>query len=438
MITAGRVPDKFKINETDGVLAVISENWNTGPRGVVTVLETFSISPTQKPVKLGSLQLAQGEQLHAARFDGNRVYVVTFYRVDPLWIVDLSNPAAPAIVGELQVPGWSTYIQPLGDRLVTIGVNDTNDWRVAVSLFDVHDATKPALLSKVPLGVNYSWSEATYDEKAFAVLPDDGLILVPYQGYETNGYASRVQLIDLGPTSLAARGTIEHAFQPRRATLSQERIYSISGKELLTVDAADRDHPSVRSDLELSWSVDRVFLSGDYVLELANGNNWYGWWSQDSATPPSIRVSKTSDPDHPVGTFLLTSSWPVAGATLQDGKLYVAQAQSSGSIPVRIPTRVSRLAPLPSPCPCWTCPDCPASRSLAMRHDHRRGRLGTHLEPNLAQAGATGSVGRRRLGHQFSMPGRSEWRVWQAEPWRSDGVFRPWWGGNGGRFMRST
>ena len=73
------------------------------------------------------------------------------------------------------MPGWSTYIEPLGDRLVTIGVNDTNDWRVAVSLFDVQDAAKPALLGKVPLGVDNSWSEATFDEKAFSVLPDAGL-----------------------------------------------------------------------------------------------------------------------------------------------------------------------------------------------------------------------------------------------------------------------
>jgi len=182
--------------------------------------------------------------------------------MDPLWIVDLSDPKTPLIAGELQVPGWSTYIQPLGDRLVAIGINDTNDWRVAVSLFDVHDPAKPSLLSKVPLGVNNSWSEANNDEKAFSVLPDSGLILVPYQGYETNGYASRVQLIDLGADSLKARGTIEHSFQPRRATLHNDRIYSISGKELLTVDAANRDTPVVRSDLELSWSVNRVFPLG--------------------------------------------------------------------------------------------------------------------------------------------------------------------------------
>jgi hypothetical protein len=254
-------------------------------------------------------------------------------RVDPLWIVDLSDPSTPRIAGELHVPGWSTYIQPLGDRLVAIGINDTNDWRVAVSLFDVHDPEHPSLLSKVPLGVNNSWSEANNDEKAFGVFPEAGLILVPYQGYETNGYSSQVQLIDLGTDTLKARGTIDHAFQPRRAGWHNERVYSISGKELLAVDVTDRDRPLLKADVELSWSVDRVFVAGDYVLEVADGNSWYGWWSEGTATPPSIRVSKISDPDRPVSSLVLADSLPVIGATIQDSKLYLAQGLTGYGIP---------------------------------------------------------------------------------------------------------
>lgn len=332
--TAGQVPDKFKMNQNGDVLAVISENWNGGNRGVITVLETFSLANPVKPEKLGQLELGAGERLHASRFDRDRVYVVTFFRTDPLWIVDLTDPRAPHIAGELQVPGWSTYIEPWGDRLVTIGVNDTNDWRVAVSLFDVQDPSHPALLSKVPLGTNSSWSEANYDEKALAVLPDAGLILVPYEGYETNGYASRVQLIDLTASALTARGTIEHSFQPRRAALHGDRIYSISGKELLAVDASDRDKPVVRAELELSWSVDRVFIAGDYLLEVANGNNWYGWWSQNSATPPSVRIAPQANPDRPVGAFVLARSLPIIGAALREGKLYLLQGNSSGYGPI--------------------------------------------------------------------------------------------------------
>ncbi len=132
---AGRVADKFKLDWTDGVFSVISEV--SGTRRV-TKLETFRLpDPRTLPpfayVKLGEVEVGHGEQLYATRFDFPRAYVVTFLRIDPLWIVDLSDPARPTVSGELEVPGWSTYIQPRGDQLVAVGV-ETN--RTTVSLFD--------------------------------------------------------------------------------------------------------------------------------------------------------------------------------------------------------------------------------------------------------------------------------------------------------------
>ena len=139
--TAGRVADKFKMRLSDDTLTVISEelksNSNDNRNRWLTTLETFSLANPHKPEALGALSLAKGERLFATRFDADRVYIVTYERIDPLWIVDLSDPRKPVIKGELEVPGWSTYIQPLGDRLVSIGVDDTNNGRrVAVSLFD--------------------------------------------------------------------------------------------------------------------------------------------------------------------------------------------------------------------------------------------------------------------------------------------------------------
>ena len=289
---AGRIDDKFKMNLNGEVFTVISSYWDEARRQSINRIETFSLADPKAPRKLSNpgLEVGNGEQLHATRFDGDRVYVVTFFRIDPLWVVDLSNPAKPAIVGELQVPGWSTYIQPLGNRLVTIGIDNSNSWRVAVSLFNVENPAQPSLIGKVPLGENSSWSEATYDEKAFSVLADAGLILVPYQGYLTNGYATRVQLIDLKlndltTNALVQRGAIEHQFQPRRATVYQDYLLSISGKELLTVDAADRDQPKVVAQTELAWSADRVFVQGDYVIAIAGGSSYYySWWI--SPPPP--------------------------------------------------------------------------------------------------------------------------------------------------------
>jgi hypothetical protein len=270
-------------------------------------------------IKLGRLELGNHQQLHATRFDGSLVYVVTAIQIDPLWVVDLSDPTQPHISGSLEVPGWSSYLQPLGNRLVSLGVVSN---RVAVSLFDVHDPANPALLSRVLLGLNYSWSDANSDEKAFAVLPDIGLILVPYSGNTTNGWTSQLQLLDLTSSNLVARGIILHQAQPRRAAFSHNRILSLSGWELLSVDATDRDNPVVRGDTELAWSVDRVFLHGDYLLELDASTAWWGHQNR-----PAVRVASAAAPSLVLGELFLDSQ-PLVGATLQGDRLYVAQSQT--------------------------------------------------------------------------------------------------------------
>ncbi|MDB4808118.1 beta-propeller domain-containing protein [Verrucomicrobia bacterium] len=326
--TAGRVADKFKMRLSGDTLTVISEelNRNSGDNRNrwLTTLETFSLANPHKPKTLGELSLAKGERLFATRFDADRVYIVTYERIDPLWIVDLSDPRKPEIKGELEVPGWSTYIQPLGDRLVSIGVDDTdNSRRVAVSLFDVSDITKPKLFDKVSMGDRWSWSEAQYDEKAFTVLPHAGLILVPYQGHEAGGYVKNVQIIDLNEKTLKKRGVIEHALQPRRATEYQDFILSISGKELLTVDATDRDNPVVKSEVELAWTVDQVIPTGDYLLQLAKGSNWY--FGEQGG--PSIRVASQDDPDTALGRVVLPETAYLSGASVNGDKLYLLQTQ---------------------------------------------------------------------------------------------------------------
>src|SRR6266480_1517802 len=86
----GQVEDKFKLNLDGDVLTVVSEQLSAGRTAWV---ETFSLANPSAPQKLGALNLIQGERLYATRFDGNRLYVVTFRQVAPLWIVDLSDPA---------------------------------------------------------------------------------------------------------------------------------------------------------------------------------------------------------------------------------------------------------------------------------------------------------------------------------------------------------
>lgn len=319
---AGSIVDKFKLNIDGDLLTAISHRWDSNTRWITT-LENFSLVNPRAPVKVGSLRLAEGEQLHATRFDGKRAYIVTYFRIDPLWIVDLTDAAHPKIAGELHVPGWSTYLHPLGDRVLALGIDDTNSWRVAVSLFDVSNSAEPKLVSKVALGENSSWSEANYDEKAMTVLSGAGLVLVPYQGYTQNGAASHVQLIDLGRDSLTKRGQISDQLYPRRATLHREHIVSISGREFISYDAANRDQPALKARLDLAWPVNKVILSGDYLIELETANNGYWWYGAQSA--PVIRIARADAPQTILSSVTLTNPMSIAGAELRDNKLYVAQ-----------------------------------------------------------------------------------------------------------------
>ena len=97
---------------------------------------------TSIPKPLDSLLVGANERLFGTRFDGDRVYVVTFRRIDPLFCVDLANPRDLRLLGELEVPGFSTYLEAFADgsRLMSVGVEGG---RVAVSLFDVADPGHP-------------------------------------------------------------------------------------------------------------------------------------------------------------------------------------------------------------------------------------------------------------------------------------------------------
>ncbi|MGC8991684.1 MAG: beta-propeller domain-containing protein, partial [Verrucomicrobiia bacterium] len=109
----GRVADKFKLNVAPHaghgeVLSVICEAASTPDGGRASVLRNYSLADPTSPKELGKIEVGHGESLFATRFDGARVYIVTYQRIDPLWVVDLSNPANPVLSGELHVPGWST------------------------------------------------------------------------------------------------------------------------------------------------------------------------------------------------------------------------------------------------------------------------------------------------------------------------------------------
>ncbi|MFM7101384.1 MAG: beta-propeller domain-containing protein, partial [Verrucomicrobiota bacterium] len=349
--TRGRVQDKFKLHLHGEILTVVSHAGGTwvpadparvnSPwtfRPSETWLETFRLAAPDRPARAGQLRIITNESLFATRFVGDRAYVVTFRQIDPLWIIDLSDPAAPAIRGELQIPGYSSYLQPLGtDRLIAMGVEQGN---ATVALFDVRDEARPVQLSKVFLGTGWSWSEANSDEKAFRVFPDRGLALVPWQGREGDQWVQAMQLIDVGESTLTKRGIIRHAAQARRATLLGDRLVSLSARELLTVDLADRDRPVITSDLELGFRVDRVLALGDRLVQYSASDFW-----NPSGAVPLLRLAAAAAPDRPVGVLALPRlslvGWDLQGTTLQlvqhQPDTTAWETQGTNRVPVNVP-----------------------------------------------------------------------------------------------------
>ncbi len=133
--------------------------------------------------------LADNESIRSARFLGDRAFVVTFRNVDPLFTFDLSNPTSPKLLGELKIPGFSTYMHPYDDNhLVTIGRGGGEDGEgvgngMQLQLVDVSDMNKPKVIHKFTPDApqSWSWSTAEYDHKAFTFYKPANLLAIPLQ-----------------------------------------------------------------------------------------------------------------------------------------------------------------------------------------------------------------------------------------------------------------
>ncbi len=282
----GQITSRWQMDEYDGVLRVISQPpiWNANEPPVV---QTWSIGGQNELAPLGrtELVLPRAEQLQSVRFDGPRGYAITFEQTDPLFTIDLSDPAAPVQKGELEMPGFLYHMEPRGDRLVGLGFDQGNaEGSLTVSLFDVSDLAAPTMIDRVNFGGD--WASLAEDQdrihKSFAILDEIGTILVPYSGYEydTNGYCgsydSGVQIIDYAAQSddLTLRGAAKSRGQARRGILHDERLLTVSDDRVQSFDIDDRDAPTETASVTLTTNVVKSAIVGDHVVRLTND-----WWT---------------------------------------------------------------------------------------------------------------------------------------------------------------
>jgi uncharacterized secreted protein with C-terminal beta-propeller domain len=167
----------------------------------------------------------QGETLHGVRFDGDIAYAVTFLVTDPFFVVDLADPTAPAVVGEVELPGFSAYLHPIGDGLVA-GFGPDDDGHASVKLFDVSDPASPHLVDSERLGDE---SAVVWDHHAYLGL-GEGRFAVPastWRSVDTPGCTEAVRQqrqveIDGLQRELNAIYSSSTPDEPRRAVLERQ------------------------------------------------------------------------------------------------------------------------------------------------------------------------------------------------------------------------
>ncbi|MDQ2075731.1 beta-propeller domain-containing protein [Marinimicrobium sp. ABcell2] len=243
----------FSMDEQDGYLRIVttdrSRGWND-PHHELNVLRSqegsdvlevvVTLPNAEEPAAIGK----PGEDIYAVRFLGDRGYIVTFERIDPLYVLDLSDHHSPSIAGELEVPGFATYLHPVGDGyLASVGQDaDENGMptEVKIELFDVRDISNPQSVGRHLVGGRGSWSQALNDLQSFNFLQvgdDQFRFTVPVSNwsfdiwrenrlylYEINGVRGEAELQMVG--SLLAEGG-DHWRGSARARLHDDTLFYI-------------------------------------------------------------------------------------------------------------------------------------------------------------------------------------------------------------------
>jgi hypothetical protein len=245
-LASGDVPgvllNQFALSEYRGYLRVASTDtpaWvGTVPPGpsdnLVTVLKRRDRTLTTAGKVEG---MGRGERIYAVRFIDDVAYVVTFRRIDPLYTVDLSDPAKPRVAGELELLGYSAYLHPVGkDRLLGVGQTAGRASGTQLSLFDTSDLAKPRLLAQRALGAGSS--EVEFDHHAFLYWPATKLAVIPLTEWRDTRFAGLVgfridpagQITEVGRVSDELNGW----FRPiTRSLVMGERLFALSDEALL-------------------------------------------------------------------------------------------------------------------------------------------------------------------------------------------------------------
>ncbi len=323
----GYLEDRYQMDYYDDTFRIVTHFWGEGEKLGESKLWVYDTSNPDDIKKKGELSIDDAGTLMATRFAEDRAYTIHLpYSIDPLDVIDLSDPSKPVLTDVFEMPGWVTHMEVRGYKILALGVDDSDGkQRVAVSLFDVTDPYNAEMEERVIIGDGYSWSTANWDPKALSVIDDQNLVLVPFESYsyDKNGnYQSfnglQIVKFDLEVDDLTAGGAIEQMGTVQRTRANSERIFAISYKELQVIDASVLDKPKITATLELCNNIIDVIPLGDYCVQIISE---YDYMTGSSVT--KLRTVKASNPDTSVFLAEKSVEYGVIKYYLNDDLLYV-------------------------------------------------------------------------------------------------------------------
>ena len=206
----GDIINQYSLDQYEGKLRIATTCYNNRTNKNVSSLYVLD----ENLDVIGKLEdIANNEQIKSVRYMGKEAYIVTFRNTDPLFAIDLSDPKAPAVKGELKIPGYSAYLHPIGDNLL-IGIGYEGDSRnadfnsVKISLFDISDPENLKELDKI---VSLNSSTAVINNpKAFLYKADEGIIGIPVNTYDEKTEEYLYYIIQVKDNKLTLRHKLLH------------------------------------------------------------------------------------------------------------------------------------------------------------------------------------------------------------------------------------
>jgi uncharacterized secreted protein with C-terminal beta-propeller domain len=247
---AGMTLNQFSMDEHNGYVRIVTttNNWWWWEQETEIQNRLFILDEELNIVSTLEDLGKQGETVQSTRFVGDYAYIVTFLNTDPFYVIDLSDPEKPVKLSELEVPGFSSYLQPIGeDYILGIGFGDLEGGTqgLKISLYDVSDKSETVIASEIVYpyeNQSYIWTSTIYNHKDLLVSIEKGIITLPYTEYDwsNNNWqynsGALVLNLDIENGSLSERGRVLHSEADHydiylyKAKFISNYLYTISSK----------------------------------------------------------------------------------------------------------------------------------------------------------------------------------------------------------------